>query len=221
MKILSVAPLALPEVKVVRYARFRDERGYFTETVRAEQLCAIDGFAGFEVAQINESFSTGGVARGLHLQWSPFQGKLVRVLNGHLIDLACDLRKGSPDFGKVVAHELTDDPGATSAEWVWVPPGFGHGVLFPLGPARIEYVCTARWNPDTEASIALRSTELDWSPCDTELASRAREFLERAALGPRDLDAPGLSAWARDPRSDNLAWSPGSSWNCANTRPSP
>ncbi len=109
MKILEIRSLAIPDVKIVRYARFGDERGYFTETYRksdffghANSKC----FEGIEFKQCNESRSRKSVIRGLHFQWNPYQGKLVRTVAGHIIDLALDIRLGSPTFGRIVAYDL-------------------------------------------------------------------------------------------------------------------
>ncbi|MGE0433208.1 MAG: dTDP-4-dehydrorhamnose 3,5-epimerase family protein [Planctomycetota bacterium] len=218
MKIIDAVPLssAMPDVQRLRYARFADERGYFTETARPEQIAALPGFENFHIAQINESRSVAGVARGLHIQWSPFMGKLVRVVDGHLIDIACDLRKGSPTFGRVVACELRHDrEDSEPGEWVWLPPGFGHGVLFPTVASRIEYLCTSAWSPATEACIALASSELDWSLVATDLAARAKSAIAGASFSDKDRVAPTLAAWLDDPRSDQVRWSPGSPWSCA------
>jgi hypothetical protein len=91
MKSIEIRPLAIPDGKIVRYARFGDERGYFTETYRksdffghADAAC----FQGIEFKQANESRSRAGVIRGLHFQWNPTQGKLVRTIAGHMMDLA-------------------------------------------------------------------------------------------------------------------------------------
>ncbi len=127
MKILEIRSLAIPDVKIVRYARFRDDRGYFTETFRKSDLWGhADAacFQGVEFKQSNESYSRAGVVRGLHFQWNPHQGKMVRTIAGHIIDLALDIRKGSPSFGKIIAYELPASPAAAFADWIWLPPGF-------------------------------------------------------------------------------------------------
>lgn len=208
MKILSVRELGLPEVKVVAYARFGDERGYFTETFRTAQLEEAAGLPGGEIAQINESFSRAGVFRGLHAQWNPFQGKVVRVVSGRLVDMALDLRKGSPTFGRAVAHELAAVPGSDRAEWIWVPPGFVHGVWF-VEDSTIEYLCSAPWSPGCEVSIDPTDPEIDWSPGEPAPARTIREGLAgRALLSDKDRAGLALAAWLADPRSAEFTYDP-------------
>lgn len=106
MKILAVEELAIPEIKVVRFARYSDPRGYFAAHMQRSSLDRHPqtGFLrDVEFVQSNESFSRPGTIRGLHVQWNPYQGKLVRAIHGHLIDLALDIRLGSPTFGKMSA----------------------------------------------------------------------------------------------------------------------
>ena len=157
MKILSVTPLAIPDVKVVRIGRFADERGYFTETMRGEDLAKIAEIPFFATAtwhQMNESYSVAGVVRGLHFQWNPHQGKLVRATEGKLIDLALDIREGSPTQGKIVGYELHYDPKDTFQDLLWLPPGFAHGFV-SLTDCRLEYICTGIWSPTSERALSL------------------------------------------------------------------
>ena len=106
MKILTVKQLAIQEIRVIRFARFCDQRGYFTEHFRQSdfQTNPLTPFMeGVEFVQTNESFSRAQTVRGLHFQWDPYMGKLVRTLHGHMVDLILDIRKGSPSFGKAIA----------------------------------------------------------------------------------------------------------------------
>src|SRR3989338_6935458 len=104
MKILEVKNLAIPEVKAIKFARFTDERGYFTETYRESDFKPV--IPSFKILQVNESHSQKGIIRGLHLQWNPYLGKLIRTIRGHMVDLVLDLRKNSPTYGKIIAYDM-------------------------------------------------------------------------------------------------------------------
>lgn len=203
MKILSVTPLALPEVLAIRFARFADERGTFAETYRAADFDAAPGLAALQGArfvQANESFSKKGVVRGLHFQWDPPQGKLVRTVRGRMIDVTVDIRTASPTHGKAAARDMARKDGDAEGEWLWIPPGFAHGVFF-LEDTTIEYLCTAPWNPAGEAGITPLTEGLDWSLCDPHLATAAAQVLAGGVLSAKDKDGFSLQAWAADPRS--------------------
>jgi dTDP-4-dehydrorhamnose 3,5-epimerase len=206
MKILNVKSLAIPEVKVIRFARFADERGYFTEVYRRSdfrQLADVPGFQEVDFVQSNESCSRPGVVRGLHFQWNPFQGKLIRTVAGHMVDLALDIRKGSPTFGKIIAYDMPAAPGDEWGEWIWLPPGMAHGNYFPAA-TQIEYFCTGQWNPAGEAGICPFAADLDWSLCSAELKAGLDRLARSAIISPKDRDGLTLSAWSRDPRSGNF-----------------
>ena len=130
MKLLHVQSLALEAVKVVRLARFPDDRGYFAENYRVSDFQRLEGLeflGGSRVLQCNESFSRPGTIRGLHFQWNPFQGKLVRTVFGRMVDMVLDIRLTSPTFGKIICYDLPEDRAAAYQEWIWVPPGFAAG----------------------------------------------------------------------------------------------
>jgi dTDP-4-dehydrorhamnose 3,5-epimerase len=207
MKIHVVDRLAFPEVAVIRFARFRDHRGYFTEHYRTSDFEAIDGLRGIDFRQMNESFSRAGTIRGLHFQWNPYQGKLVRAVTGRLIDLVLDIRKGSPTFGRIIAHELPARAESDQSQWIWVPPGFAHGMLL-VEDTLVEYLCSGEYNPKCEAGISPLSPDLDWSSCDGGL----KAFFDAIAptttlISPKDREAPCLSEWAADPRSSHFTYS--------------
>ena len=157
MKILSVKTLALPEIKVVQFALFKDHRGYFTEPYRKSDLTAhpdLPFSKSGDFVQENESFSKSHTLRGLHFQWNPFMGKMVRTLFGHMIDIVMDIRLGSPNYGKAILYDMPRSVDADMGEWIWAPPGFAHGNLF-LEPTAIEYLCTGEYSQGCEASIHL------------------------------------------------------------------
>lgn len=207
MKILSVTRLAIPDVKVLRFARFCDERGYFSEHFRVSDVAnhpELAHFASQPVVQCNEAYSRRGTLRGLHFQWQPKMGKLVRPLVGRLVDFALDLRRHSSTFGKIIGYDLPAVRDRDFAEWIWVPPGFAHGTLLPEETV-IEYFCTATWNPSAEAGISPLATDLDWSLCDDNLRSLyAAALAEGPLLSEKDRNAPSLTEWKQDPRAGLL-----------------
>ena len=209
MKIIGVTPLAIPDVKVIRFGRFPDSRGYFTEPLRRSDFqthAALDFLHGVEFVQVNESYSRATVLRGLHFQWSPALGKLLRTLDGRMIDMVADIRLGSPHFGKIIAYDMPGRPDRDYAEWIWVPPGFAHGNFFTQ-PTYIEYFCTGEWNPKCEAGISPLSADLDWSLCDAALkAEFDRIVAAPAMLSDKDRDGLQLTAWRNDQRAQNFVY---------------
>ena len=209
MKLLAAKPLEIPELKVISFARFRDERGYFTEHFRRSDL-QTNPLTSFmrhvEFVQANESFSRAGTVRGLHFQWDPYMGKLVRTLRGHMVDLVLDIRLGSPTFGKAIACDMPSRGREDHDEWIWVPPGFAHGNVF-LEDTLIEYLCSGEYSPGNEAGISPFAEDIDWSLCDPSL----RETFHAVASSTRlmtDKDRYGLSvsAWEGDARSGNFTY---------------
>ena len=139
----------LPEVIVVEPDVHRDGRGFFLETYHAERYRA-GGITG-PFVQDNQSLSTAGTLRGLHLQLHPRpQGKLVRVIEGEILDVADDVRRGSPTFGRWVKVTLS----AENFKQCYVPPGFAHGFFVVSPTAQVEYKCTDFYDPASEIGIA-------------------------------------------------------------------
>ena len=210
MKIVDVRSLAVAAVKVVRFERFRDERGYFTEPYRQSDIeldPATSFLAGLSFPQANESFSRAGVVRGLHFQWNPFMGKLVRTIRGRMVDLALDIRLGSPTFGKIVAHDMPSAPDAEWSEWIWVPPGFAHGNYF-TEETIIEYFCSGEYSPGNEGAVSPLAGDLDWSLCSPGLRDEFHSLVEGGAiLSEKDRNAGSLADWRSDPRSSNFLYS--------------
>lgn len=210
MKILEVKSLGFPEVKIITYGRFPDERGYFAEVYRKSDFDnhPDTGFVkGVDFLQCNVSFSHKGVIRGMHFQWDPYMDKLVRVVEGKMVDLILDIRKGSPNFGKMIAYELSAHPDENQNEWIWIPKGFAHGAFY-LEETFIEYFCTSEWKPTTEASISPLAPDIDWSFCETDLK---KKFDEIVANGPlisiKDRDGYTVKNWEKDPNSKNFTYS--------------
>lgn len=206
MNIITVKPLYFPEVKVIRYGRFPDKRGYFTEHFRLSDMVKLDFLSPFRFVQCNESYSIPNTIRGLHFQWSPYQGKLVRTIFGRMVDLILDIRIGSPTAGKIIAYDMPARHDEDFGEWIWIPPGFAHGNFY-TEHSKIEYFCTGEYNPQCEAGISPLSVDIDWSCCDESLK---REFDEIVRRGPviSDKDRNGYSfeAWLRNENANNFIY---------------
>jgi dTDP-4-dehydrorhamnose 3,5-epimerase len=144
---MNVTPTAIPDVLLIELRVFRDDRGFFCETYQARRYAAI----GIEAAMVqdNHSGSRGGVLRGLHYQIRRPQGKLVRVVAGEVFDVAVDLRRSSPTFGKWVGLALS----ARNGRQVWVPPGFAHGFYVVSDSAEVEYKVTDFYDPESERTL--------------------------------------------------------------------
>jgi dTDP-4-dehydrorhamnose 3,5-epimerase len=141
-------PTALPGVVTVEPTVHRDPRGFFLETYHRDKYAA----AGIDQAfvQDNHSRSGAGTLRGLHAQLRRPQGKLVRAVRGEVFDVAVDIRRGSPTFGRWVGETLS----AENFHQLWIPPGFAHGFCVLSEVAEVEYKCTALYDPEDEISIA-------------------------------------------------------------------
>ena len=154
---LNFTPLAIPDVILIRTIRYKDERGYFTETYRRSTFSAIDS----EFVQDNFVRSDQRVLRGLHLQLPPkAQGKLVRVVRGAIFDVAVDLRTGSNTFGEWVGIHMSADEEVQ----IWIPPGFAHGyvVLSEYG-ADVNYKVTQEYDPDLDTGIRWNDPQIEIS----------------------------------------------------------
>ena len=152
--------LEIPDVILCEPQVFGDNRGYFSETFRQDKL---DAFLGFNInfCQDNESKSSFGVLRGLHYQLAPYaQTKLVRVIQGSVLDVAVDIRIGSPTFGQHVAVELT----AENKKQLLVPRGFAHGFVVLSEEAIFAYKVDNYYSPECDRGIAFDDTTLkiDW-----------------------------------------------------------
>ena len=149
----------IPDVLILEPKIFEDERGYFCETYSRRELESLGITADF--VQDNESLSTYGVIRGLHYQKGEHaQAKLVRVLDGAVLDVAVDLRVGSPTFGRHAAVLLTGE----NRRQLFIPKGFAHGFAVLSDRARFAYKCDAFYAPESEGSVNALDPELgiDW-----------------------------------------------------------
>lgn len=139
--------LAIPDVVLMTPKVFGDERGFFMETFRQNEFEEHCGK--YQFVQDNHSKSRQGILRGLHYQLQQPQGKLVRVTQGRVFDVAVDMRESSPTFGEWVGVELNDE----NKQMLWVPPGFAHGFYVLSETAEFSYKCTDYYAPDDEHSV--------------------------------------------------------------------
>ncbi len=156
---MEVIDTALHDVKLIEPRRFGDSRGWFAEIFNRQTFAEHNLPA--EFVQDNHSFSGKGVLRGLHYQLGQPQGKLIRVLSGHIWDVAVDLRRDSPDFGKWAGFHLKtqsiDDP----LQLLWIPEGFAHGFLVLSDTAEVFYKTTNLYYPAGERSISWNDPTLN------------------------------------------------------------
>ena len=177
---LKFTPQSITDVILIEPSVHRDGRGYFVETFRQDLL---EGALGYQVnfIQDNESKSTKGVLRGLHYQLPPYaQTKLIRVIEGSVLDVAVDIRKSSPTFGQHVTVKLTGE----NKHQIIVPYGFAHGFVVLSDSATIAYKVDNYYAPEHDRGIAFNDSKLniDWKLAVDELQ-----------LSDKDKNRPGLS----------------------------
>lgn len=173
---------------------FEDERGFFVEVYRADQFEALGLPTNF--VQDNHSRSRKGVLRGLHFQWDPPMGKLMRVTYGAAFLVAVDIRKGSPTLGRWFGLEVS----ARDKRQIWAPAGFARGFCVLSDYAEIQYKCTGIYNPKCESGIRWNDPAIgiEWP-------------IKDPILSERDRNAQTLEEWLRSPLSDNFRFEqPGS-----------
>jgi dTDP-4-dehydrorhamnose 3,5-epimerase len=173
---VKVTPTEIPDVLLITTPIHRDERGFFTELFSGRDWRPAE--AGATFVQDNLSCSNRGTLRGMHYQIEPHGvGKFVRVLRGAAYDVAVDLRRGSPTFGKWAGRTLTGEEGTA----MWVPRGFAHGFITLEDETYVYYKCTALWNRQAERTLAYNdpTVNIQWPITPTLIA-------------PRDATAPTL-----------------------------
>ncbi len=157
---MNIIPTEIPDVLIIEPQVYGDDRGFFFESYNQKKFQEKTGLD-LKFVQDNHSRSVKNVLRGLHYQIKEAQGKLVRVAVGHIFDVAVDIRKNSPTFGKWVGCELT----AENKRQLWVPEGFAHGFLVRSEIAEVLYKTTNYYAPDYERSIIWNDPEIgiSWS----------------------------------------------------------
>lgn len=169
---MKVKETKLPGVLVLEPEVFSDERGFFLETWSSTRYENVDIRGPF--VQDNVSFSRKGVLRGLHFQYPQSQGKLVQVLSGRVVDVAVDIRVGSPTFGHWISEVLSD----ANHRQMYIPPGFAHGYYVTSETAVFSYKCTDFYNPTTESGIIFNDPDLniDWSTRQPVLSTKDANY---------------------------------------------
>jgi dTDP-4-dehydrorhamnose 3,5-epimerase len=182
---MEYTKLKIPDVVLLTPKVFGDERGFFMETFRQsefEQHCG-----NYQFVQDNHSKSKHGILRGLHYQLEKPQGKLVRVTQGEVYDVAVDLRKSSATFGQWVGVHLSAD----NKQLLWVPPGFAHAFYVISEESEFQYKCTDYYNPGDEYSLLWNDSTLniDWPLVNNE----------KPQLSAKDEQGQALQ-WAQAPK---------------------
>lgn len=176
---------------VLKQQVFEDERGFFTEAFRADQFKQLG--LPTEFLQDNHSGSVRGVLRGLHFQWDPPMGKLMRVTRGTAFLMAVDIRKASPTLGKWFGIEVS----AESRKQVWAPAGFARGFCVLSDYAEIQYKCTGIYNSKGESGIR-------WNDPDIGIEWPLKDFI----VSEKDSKARTLVEWLKSPESDHFRYMP-------------
>jgi dTDP-4-dehydrorhamnose 3,5-epimerase len=167
---MKVTPLSIPDVLLIEPQVFGDDRGFFFESFNQNKFEEATGLK-INFVQDNHSKSLRGVLRGLHYQLSPrAQGKLVRVIQGEVFDVAVDLRQSSPTFGKWVGEILSAD----NKKQMWIPEGFAHGFLTLSDTAEFLYKTTDFYSPEHEQSILWddETIGINWPMQEVSLSSK-------------------------------------------------
>ena len=152
---MNIIETAIPDVKIIEPKVFGDHRGFFMETWN--QKVFQDAGITAEFVQDNHSKSAHGILRGLHYQLQQTQGKLVRVTSGEVFDVAVDIRRSSPTYGKWVSVLLNDE----NKRMLWIPSGFAHGFYVTTSSAEFLYKCTDFWAPQYERSLLWNDPQLN------------------------------------------------------------
>ena len=181
---MNIIQTAIPDVVIIEPKIFGDSRGYFFESFSEKNF--VEKVTDTHFVQDNESKSCYGVVRGLHFQKPPYaQAKLIRVVKGRVLDVAVDIRKGSPTYGKHVAVELTEDNHRQS----YIPAGFAHGFAVLSEEAVLQYKCDNYYAPQSEGAVAWDDPDLgiDWGISPSEVI-----LSEKDSKHPRlkDIDSP-------------------------------
>jgi len=187
---IKVESRQLGDVVVIVPEVFQDSRGFFTETFRADQFKALG--LPTEFVQDNHSRSAKGVVRGLHFQWNPPMGKLMRVTAGSAFLVAVDIRQESPTLGQWVGVEAS----AENRRQVWAPAGFARGFCALLEGTEIQYKCTGIYSNKAESAIR-------WN----DPAIGIKWPLSDVTVSDKDRNAAPLADWLRSPDSDNFRYS--------------
>ena len=186
---ISIKKTEIDGVIIVKPEVFQDERGFFTEVFRKDQFNDM-GLPG-DFVQLNHSGSVKNVTRGLHFQWDPPMGKLMRVTLGIAFLVAVDIRKGSPTLGKWIGLEVSEE----NKLQVWAPAGFARGFCVLSDYAEIQYLCTGVYNSKGESGIL-------WNDPDIGIEWPVKEPI----LSEKDKNAQPLSQWLKNENSHHFKY---------------
>jgi dTDP-4-dehydrorhamnose 3,5-epimerase len=180
---VKVTPTNIPDVRIIEPRVFKDDRGYFFETFHAERFG--EQSLPHEFVQDNVSFSARNVIRGLHYQLGQPQGKLVMALSGEIFDVAVDIRRDSPTFGRWAGIILS----AENARQLYIPEGFAHGFCVLSETARVYYKCTDLYAPKEERGIVWNdpSLQIAWPVASPILSDKDRAYPYLAEVEETDL----------------------------------
>jgi dTDP-4-dehydrorhamnose 3,5-epimerase len=185
---LIATRLAIPDVVLLEHETFEDARGYFMEVFKTGQFGELglpDTFV-----QMNESRSARNVIRGLHFQWEPPMGKMMRVAHGAAFLVAVDIRHGSPTLGKWVGETITAD----DRKQIWAPAGFARGLCALEENTLVQYLCTGTYNGATESGLR-------WNDSEIGVAWPVRHPL----VSDKDRSAQTFGEWLARPESRNFS----------------
>lgn len=184
---VSIESVHLNDVAVLQNERFQDDRGFFLETYRQDIFQELG--LPTEFVQDNHSGSVRNVVRGLHFQWDPPMGKLMRVTSGTAFFVAVDIRKGSDTYGQWHGIQVS----AEDRKQIWAPAGFARGFCVLSDFAEIQYKCTGIYNPDGESGIRWNDPAIgiEWP-------------IDHPMLSEKDRNAQTLKEWASRPESDHF-----------------
>jgi dTDP-4-dehydrorhamnose 3,5-epimerase len=185
---LTATPLEIPGIVLLEHEAFEDERGYFMEVYKRDQFRELGLPETF--VQLNESRSAQNVIRGLHFQWEPPMGKLMRVTEGAAFLVAVDIRYGSPTLGRWVAETIS----AEEKRQLWAPAGFARGLCALSDNTRVQYLCTGTYNGSAESGIL-------WNDPEIGIAWPVSDPL----VSVKDRGAQTLRQWLARPESGRLS----------------
>lgn len=187
---LKIESRHLGEIVVLAPQVFADDRGYFMETYREDEFARLGLPTTF--VQDNHSYSRKGVLRGLHFQWEPAMGKLMRVTSGTAFLVAADVRPGSPTLGKWFGLEVS----AENKKQVWAPEGFARGFCALTEGVEVQYKCTGTYNSKAESAVR-------WDDSDLAIEWPIRDVI----VSEKDRKAQALAEWLASDDAQQLAYS--------------
>lgn len=186
---VRVENTAIEDVKIISHQVFEDERGFFMEAYREDEFKKLGLPTNF--VQVNHSRSAKNVVRGLHFQWEPPMGKMMRVTVGEVFLVAVDVRKGSPTLGKWVGEIVS----AENKKQMWAPAGFARGFAVLSDVAEVQYMTTGQYNGNCESGILWNDPAIgiEWP-------------VSNPILSEKDEKAQTLAEWLEHPDSNNFLY---------------